>query len=211
MTLDSSRYTRPSLLLRLRQPHDVTAWTEFVETYGPVIIGWCRNRGLQPSDADDVAQTVLLRLAGRMQTFAYDAARGSFRSYLFTLSKYAVNDFIAEQRERGSGDSAILASLETISAREELIARLDESFDHELLTEALTRSRKRVEEQTWLAFELTAIQGIAAADAASRLEMPMASVYKAKSRVLRIVREELNVLDSTQESLARVHAILHTA
>ncbi len=208
MALDISRHTRPSLLMRLRQPDDSAAWAEFVGLYGPVIAGWCKRRDLQPSDADDVVQTVLLRLARRMQTFFYDPAQGSFRAYLHTLSKYAVNDFYADQKERGSGDTKVLASLESVTARDDLLSRLDETFDHELLAEALVRVRRRVEENTWEAFELTAVQGVATTEAATRLEMSIAGVYKAKSRMVKLLREELALLDSDSESLARVNTML---
>ena len=66
---DSPLSTRTSLLLRLRQaPPDQEAWAEFVDRYGPQIHGWCRRWGLQEADAQDVTQTVLLRLASKLQT-----------------------------------------------------------------------------------------------------------------------------------------------
>lgn len=210
MLPDASRHTRASLLVRLRRPEDAAAWGEFVALYGPAIVGWCRRRGLQSSDADDVAQTVLLRLARRMQDFHYDPAQGSFRAYLHTLARYAINDFFSSQTERGSGDTRMLASLESVAARDELTLRLDEAFDHELLAEAFSRAERRVEPKTWAAFELTAIQGLDAPAAASQLAMSLASVYKAKSRLIVILREELALMDSNHESLARVQSLLHS-
>ncbi len=208
MAPDTTRHTRPSLLLRLRQPDDSAAWVEFVSLYGPVIAEWCRRRNLQASDSEDIIQAVLLRLARRMQTFSYDPVKGTFRAYLHTLAKYAINDFYAKKQERGSGDTRVLASLETIEARDELLVQLDQQFDYELLAEAISRIQRRVERQTWEAFELTAMQGIAAAEAASRLEISIASVYKSKSRMVKLLREELALLDSDSESSGRVSRIL---
>src|SRR5262245_31262762 len=55
--------TSMTLLMRLQQsPADQSAWKEFVECYGHRIAGWCRQWGLQEADAQDVAQTVLLKL-----------------------------------------------------------------------------------------------------------------------------------------------------
>ena len=66
---DTSLRTRTSLLLRLRQaPPDQDAWAEFVDRYGRQIHAWCRRWGLQEADAQDVTQTVLLRLASKLQT-----------------------------------------------------------------------------------------------------------------------------------------------
>jgi hypothetical protein len=45
--------TRASLLVRLRDRRDQTAWQEFVALYGPLVYGYARKQGLQ--DADQVA------------------------------------------------------------------------------------------------------------------------------------------------------------
>src|SRR5690349_5153446 len=50
-----------------RFPPDQKAWDEFVRRYHPMILAWCRKWGLQTSDADDVAQDVLLKLLAVMQ------------------------------------------------------------------------------------------------------------------------------------------------
>jgi RNA polymerase sigma-70 factor (ECF subfamily) len=52
-----------------------------------------------------------------------------------------------------------------------------------------------VEPRTWEAFELLAIQGCTGAEAASRLKMKVATVFVARSKVQRMLREELARLD----------------
>ena len=53
--------TRPSLLIRLRDPMDERAWGEFVEIYGPLVHRLARRRGLQDADAADLVQEVFRR------------------------------------------------------------------------------------------------------------------------------------------------------
>lgn len=101
-----------------------------------------------------------------------------------------------------------MAAMLTVAAREDLTARLDRTFDHELLAEGLRRVRNRVEESTWAAFDLTAIQDLPAAQAAAQLSMSVAGVYQSKSRVFRLLREELSLLDPVQDSFARVQSLL---
>src|SRR5438309_492784 len=92
--------TSPTLLGRLRQqPDDRAAWGEFVERYGRKILGWCRQWKLQESDAQDVAQMVLLNLAGRMRTFAYDPSK-TFRGWLRVLTQHAWSDFVDARRRQ---------------------------------------------------------------------------------------------------------------
>jgi len=189
--------TSPTLLGRLRlNPDDRAAWTDFVARYNPLILSWCRRSGLQEADADDVAQQVLLLLAAKLRTFAYDPAK-SFRAWLRTLTRHALSDY-HESRQRGAagtGDSRILDVLNNVEAREGLLAELDRQFDLELLEAAAARVRLRVEPQTWDAFRLTALEGVAGDAAAQQLGLRLTAVYKAKSRVQSLIREEMDRLD----------------
>src|SRR4051812_26207091 len=82
----ASNRTSPSLLNRLRQgAADQQAWAEFVRRYGRQIYSWCRRWRLSEADAEEVTQTVLVKLAEKMRSFSYDPAR-SFRAYLKTLT-----------------------------------------------------------------------------------------------------------------------------
>ncbi|MBO0698068.1 MAG: sigma-70 family RNA polymerase sigma factor, partial [Zavarzinella sp.] len=162
--------TRATLLGRLRaDPADARSWAEFVDHYGPRILIWCRAWGLQDADAQDVAQTVLLKLAVKLRDFAYDPTR-SFRAWLKTVAQHAWLDFLDARKRagQGSGDTKVLGRLESVAARDDLLASLDVAFDQELLQEAVTRVRLRVAPQTWEAFRLTAHEGLSGADAAPR-------------------------------------------
>src|SRR5262245_5428098 len=65
--------TSTTLLRRLRlTPADETAWAAFVGRYGGLIYRWCREWGLQPADAEDVTQNVLVELSKQMRSFVYD-------------------------------------------------------------------------------------------------------------------------------------------
>jgi RNA polymerase sigma-70 factor (ECF subfamily) len=188
------------LLGRLKQEtKDQEAWAEFVGRYGAQILRWCNKWNLQEADAQDVTQTVLVKLAEKMQTFQYDPSR-SFRAYLKTLTNYALCDFL-ESRKRpgaGAGGSVALDVLETVEAREDLLERLKSAFDQELLEEAMERIQARVEPHTWEAFRLTAIEGLAGAAVGEQLNMKVATVFKARSKVQQMLQDEIRRLDDTE-------------
>lgn len=50
--------TNESLIARVKDPANEAAWIEFLAIYQPVVLRMARNRGLQPTDADDLAQSV---------------------------------------------------------------------------------------------------------------------------------------------------------
>jgi len=188
-----------SLLGRLRRdPADPAAWGDFVDHYGPKIVAWCRRWRLQDADAQDVTQTVLLRLAAQMRSFAYDPSK-SFRAWLKTVAHNAWRDVVLGQQRpgRGSGDSQVLALLAEVKAREDLMQRLEEEFDRELLQEAMARVRLRVEPRTWQAFHLAAVEGLSGAAVASRTGMKVATVFVARSKVQHMIKEEVQRLEQS--------------
>jgi RNA polymerase sigma-70 factor (ECF subfamily) len=178
--------TRASLLVGLRE-NDPSAWRQFVRRYGPLLYRWCRAWNLQDADAQDVTQDVLVKLARRLRTFYYDPTQ-SFRAYLKTLAHYAWCDLRAGLQEH---PGATPDQLDSIPAREDLRRRLEEEFDPELLEQAMRSVRQRVEPQTWEAFRLTALENVSGADAAGRLNMKVTAVFKARSRVQQMLRDEL--------------------
>jgi RNA polymerase sigma-70 factor (ECF subfamily) len=193
MTMDSSLRTSVSLLGRLQQEApDPDAWPQFVRRYGPLLCRWCRSRGLQEADTEDVTQEVLVKLARRLRTFHYDRKQ-SFRSYLKTLAHYAWCDLLADRKNaaQGTGDSKVLHELNNLEARDDLAQRLAEEFDQELLEEAMREVQGLVEPHTWEAFRLTAQEGLSGAEVAERLHMTVTAVFKARSRVKQMLRQRI--------------------
>ena len=88
--------TRASLLVRLRDPRDEAAWTEFVDLYAPLIYGYLRRQGLQDADAVDVSQEVISAVAGAVSRLEYDPKRGSFRTWLFTVVRRKLSNWRKE-------------------------------------------------------------------------------------------------------------------
>jgi RNA polymerase sigma-70 factor (ECF subfamily) len=197
MDTSSTSQTSITLLDRLRQtPTDQAAWNDFVGRYGPQIYRWCRHWHLQEADAQDVTQTVLLKLAQKMGSFAYQPG-GSFRGWLKTLTRHAWSDFVAGRQRpgRGSGGREVDEMLASLDAGDDLVQRVDEEFQREVLEQATVRVRLRVAPRTWDAFRLTALEGQPAVQVAAQLGMKVAHVYVAKSEVLKMLQEEVQKLE----------------
>jgi RNA polymerase sigma factor (sigma-70 family) len=195
MHAETDSRTSASLLARLRAaPADQVAWAEFVDRYGRKVYGWCRHWGLQEADAQDVTQDVLVRLAGKMRGFVYDSSR-SFRAWLKTLARHALSDFCDARGRAAAGGSQAIEMLHAVEAREDFVRRLEDEFDHEVYEEALARVRARVTPKTWRAFELTAREGRAGAEAAAELGMNVAAVFVARGRVQKMLQDEVRALD----------------
>ena len=115
-----------------------------------------------------------------------------------TVTHHAWHDLVvSRQRQQVSGGgSQVWEQLLTVPAGEDLVQRLEQEFDRELLGEAMQRVRLRVAPHNWAAFRLTALDGVPARTAAAQLSMKVANVYAARSNVQRLVREELAKLEA---------------
>ena len=196
--MDEAQFASTNMLLleRLRDsPRDEAAWNELVRGYAPAIRRWCRAWRLQDADVDDVTQTVLVKLSRLMATFHYDPSR-SFRGYLKTLTKYAVRDAlkVLSQRSLDSGDPALLDWLAVVDTRNDLARCLEHELRRDLFREAAARVSQRIDLKTWNAFHLLVHERLAGQDVADRTGMSLAAVYMAKSRVLKMMREEVRSL-----------------
>jgi RNA polymerase sigma factor (sigma-70 family) len=197
MNEPSAMRTRASLLIRLRQDdQDQTAWNAFVDRYGPQIFTWCRHWGLQETDAEDVTQIVLLKLAEKLRGFEYDPSR-RFRSWLKTVAQHAWVDMVRDREKvgQGKGGTTAVAQFHELEAREDLEARLEAAYDLELLDEAMARVKERVEPHTWEAFQLTALEQVPVTEVTAKLNLPAAVVYKARSKVQKMLRDEMDAMD----------------
>jgi len=191
--------TNPTLLGRLRRmPSDPEAWRQFVDRYGPRILMWCRHWGLQPADASDVMQAVLLKLLGALQTFEYDPSR-SFRAWLKTLTQHAWLDTVRSVRRQSTGDEALLRQLDSIAARDDLVQQLEQTYERELLELAMQRVQLQVLPKTWEAFQRTVLEGQPPASVAAALQTTLANVYKSRSNVQKRLADEVRYLEGLDQ------------
>lgn len=191
--------TRSSLLVRLRDPRDAQAWSEFVDLYAPLVYRFGCKQGLQDADAADLTQESLRAVAGAIGRLDYDPKRGSFGGWLFTIVRNRLRDFF-EKRGRhahGTGDSVMLDWLEQQPDRQATITKeWDREHERQLLLTAAQRIRGQFQHGTWQAFWRTTVDGQSGKDVAQALGMTVAAVYLAKSRVMARLKEAVRQLQA---------------
>ncbi len=179
--------TEPSLLARLRDPHDQDAWFRFENRYGELIVRYCLARGLQWDDAEDVRQMVLMNLHRAFPRFEYQPEKGRFRGYLATTVRRSIH----RQMTRPFRKQELLEMKDGAHREPAAEDRSDEIWETEWLEHhlrlALRRIRPTLEPKSTVVFERF-LRGEGTDEIASSMGMTVAAVHKVKQRVRDKVR-----------------------
>jgi RNA polymerase sigma-70 factor (ECF subfamily) len=191
--------TSASLIERVRRL-DADAWQRLCALYGPVVYGWCRRSGLQDSDAADAVQEIfrsvfrgIADFRGRQQ----DGRGGSFRGWLWTITRNQVRLFFRNQEKRpqalGGSDAQ-----RRLAQQPDAFAALEEpdpddwsATRQRIVHRALELIRGDFLPTTWEAFSRVTLQGLSIQEVAAALGLTVNAVRQAKFRVLRRLSEEL--------------------
>jgi RNA polymerase sigma-70 factor (ECF subfamily) len=192
-----SSATSTTLIERVKEG-DQQSWERLMKLYSPLVLCWCRTRGTQREDAQDVAQDVFQTVFKRIAEFKKQQQRGSFRAWLRTITHHKVGDHLRRTTQQPAATGG--------SAAQELLAEWPDAFGDDssvdddpserviLLRSAMELVRPEFEAPTWEAAMRTAVEGQRPSDVAAALGMTPSAVYTAKSRVLKRLREELDIL-----------------
>jgi RNA polymerase sigma-70 factor (ECF subfamily) len=216
--------TRWSLLSRLKDWGDQASWREFFDTYWQLIHRVARKAGLHDDEAQDVVQETILSVAKKMPAFKYDPSQGSFRGWLFQLTRWRIlNQFKKRQPQNapeapslldaGSsrGDEARIAparevnrlpsaamSLEEIPdpAGMVLEALWEEEWRKHVLSTAGARVKALVSPGQYQMFDLYVTQQWPMETVTSTLGVNAAQVYMAKYRISGLIKREIRTLET---------------
>jgi RNA polymerase sigma factor (sigma-70 family) len=196
--------TRNSLLTRLKNWDDSEGWKRFFDTYWRLIYRAAIKSGLSDAEAQDVVQETVLSVAKKVTSFKYDPALGSFKGWLMTLTRWRITD---QMRKRVRHEPCPPQSLDDLAQTDSLEAlpdeqgfNLDAIWDAEwkqnLMKAAVERVKRKVDARQYQLFDLYAIKGWPVADVAKTLGVSEFQVYKAKSRIAALIRQEMETLET---------------
>ncbi len=182
--------TRASLILRLGDPADDLAWSEFLQIYEPLLIRLATRWGLQQADALEVVQETLLAVAKAIPTFDRDQHTGAFRGWLAAITRNKLADHLGRVRrqETASGDPSVQDWLDQVASPASDASIWDWNQKQQIFRWAAAKVQQQVHRSTWQAFHRTSVLGEPVADVASDLHLREGMVYVARSRVMARLR-----------------------
>jgi len=185
--------TRFSLIAQVQSPEDREAWDQFVLIYRPVVYRMARRRGMQDADAQDLVQSVFMRVASSIHRWEKTDPETKFRHWLRRVARNAiVSAFSRQPKDAAAGGSEMLNLLAEQP-------EIEKDVEQELATEAMREQylraaavvRTDVDPDTWRAFELTVVRGQSCDEAAALLGKSVGAVYAARSRIMRRLRDQV--------------------
>lgn len=140
--------TSIGLLRRMRVTESRDAWCRFVDLYGPLIYRWNHAAGLQPADALDVSQEVMLHVLERVGEFER-RRQGSFRAWLKAVS---CNKFRSRVNRRRTERKYLASDLDVAALAMPHVPGWAPDYEADVLRQGLEVVRNEVEPRTWEVF-----------------------------------------------------------
>jgi len=183
-------------MTRLKNHADDEGWQRFFDTYGGVIYAVGLKAGLTPTEAEEALQETLVSVAGEMAEFHYDSARGSFKGWLFQITRRRVVDQFRKRARQQRQQEQAGDALDQMSdpTADPLSGDWDDEWRQNQLQIAIERVKAKVTPGQWQMFDLAAMQEWPMDRITSLLGVNRAQVYMAKMRVGRLLKKELATL-----------------
>ncbi|MBC8869446.1 MAG: RNA polymerase sigma factor [Planctomycetes bacterium] len=185
--------TSLSLLRRACEESDSDSWETLAALYTPLLQRWLQRYGLQPSDADDLVQDVLVAVAKDLPKFQHTGRSGAFRAWLRGIVANRIRNFWRQRNHRpvSEGGTEFIRSLEQLEDPNSGLSRLwCREHDVHLLQTLLSRIEGRFSPSTVSAFRRVVLDGVDSKKVATELGISPNAVVIAKCRVLKELRHE---------------------
>lgn len=184
--------TTTTVLNRLQDAKDHSAWSSFVERFRAPITGFGRKLGLSAADAEDITQETLVAFLESFRRNAYERGRGRLSHYVFGIAHNKI--LLARRKMAGRGGQVSIADGDT-SFWAQLPDGLspqqawEDEWRQAVLLACLEQVRREVSPQTLEAFRLVVFEHMQPGDVAERLGVTRNAVFIAKHRVGSRLRE----------------------
>jgi RNA polymerase sigma factor (sigma-70 family) len=183
--------TTATVLQKLRDFGNREAWDSFAERFRQPVVSFARGMGLKQADAEDVAQETMLAFAEAYRRGQYDPAKGRLSRFLFGIAyrqslRARRSGIGTGVRDVNVGESGFWTEVPDEQAASGI---WDTEWEKSVLDGCLKQVRQEFEPQTFRAFEAVVREERSPEEVAQSLGLTLKSVYNAKHRILKRIRE----------------------
>ncbi len=188
--------TRPSLLIRVRNRQDQAAWEEFDGLYRPMLHHFALARGLNPTEAEEIAQQCMTAVCEHIAGFEYDPGKGRFKGWLKTLVSNRIKNMLRGRHQQQAESQDFKRPQEREESPDDIF---DQCWRQEHLKHCLRLIRTEVEETTFQAFVAYVMKEEPIERVCAELKMTANQVHAIKSRMIKRLRERMIELLGEEE------------
>lgn len=180
--------TTTQLITDLKDPANGNAWGQFDRRYRPVLRRFGQSLGFVADDAEELAQQTLSEFSRAIREGQYLRERGRLRSWLIGIARNVAHSM---RRKRGNARGGADSVLDQIPDESQMSRIWEQEREQAIFAEALSllRTTTQTDPATIEAFELYAIHGMPVREVAERCKMSVDSIYVAKNRLTKRLRE----------------------
>lgn len=148
-----------------------------------------------------MVQETVLSVSKQMPKFKYDKAKGSFRSWLLTVTRCRIADRFRKRRGEseevsmevllGEGEAYGTTGLSELLSRAELEEIWDREWDSNLLEAAVDNVKRTVTPKHYQVFDLLHFKELSVSEVSRMMRVSKASAYLIRHRVRKAITREL--------------------
>ncbi len=184
--------TSESLMLRVKDPSDAVAWSTLLDIYRPVVLRMAASRGMQATDAEDLAQGVFISIARNVENWEVGEGLPPFRVWLCRIARNAIVNAITRRRpDTAAGSTSVQQLLAEVPERDAGVTEeLLQDSRREAFRWAASEIKHEFKPATWSMFWQTSVDGRPIAEVAKELGRTTGAVYLARCRVMQRLKEK---------------------
>ncbi len=174
--------TRQTLLRRLKSKSDEDAWENFVANYRPFICSVINKMGINPSDIDDICQTILVKIWKSLDHFDHGQKQGCFRNWLYTITRNCVLTYISSNQYNIRTREGVESNKHPLTEAPDIENIIHKEWKRFIFEKAANNIKKKVSHQLWDAFQ-SGLNGENEEVTAKRLGLETNTINKYKNRI----------------------------
>jgi RNA polymerase sigma-70 factor (ECF subfamily) len=194
--------TRQSLLSRLKHWDDADSWKVFFDTYWRLIYRTAVKAGLSDAEAQDVVQETVIAVFKKIPGFEYQSSKGSFKGWLMQLTRWRITDQFRLRQQPSNEGSDGSAIVEQAAVDDLTQATWEDDWERNLMDVAIERVKLKVDSKLYQMFDLYVFKEWPVMKIANAFGMNPGNVYTAKSRISKLIKQEVERLreEANQEA-----------
>ena len=185
--------TKQTLIQRVQNPDDKSAWDDFVSYYQTFIEMVLNKSRISLNESDDLVQEILLKIWKGLPNYEYRKEQAKFRTWMSVLIRNTMLNYLDKIKRKNPGKVELNEEVILTVTESRIEKIIEEEWVGHLTSLAMKSVSKAFSGQAIEVFKMS-LAGKGTKDIASALEINEESVFVLRSRVKSKLKKEIKRL-----------------